>query len=213
MYKQTGEQIEIDLGRLFKVLWRGKEYILWIAALFALTALLVCIVFVPKKHQASVMFYVDGIGVNPAMVVLETAETLNSVRVISGTNWSNEELKDMLDAQSVEDTGFFRVTVTCSGSSNSVRLANAVMAVLPQRVSAVIPSATLYVAEGAVTGDKPAIPDYPTVALTAGAVGIVCGTAVIGAQAMFAPKRKRRPNPFPPREAPAPSPIREGTRI
>lgn len=210
MYTQTGEQIEIDLGRLFKVLWRGKEYILWIAALFALTALLVCIVFVPKKYQASVMFYVDGIGVNPAMVVLETAETLNSVRVISGTNWSNEELKDMLDAQSVEDTGFFRVTVTCSGASNAVRLANAVMAVLPQRIPTVIPSATLYVAEGAVTADKPAIPDYPTVALVSGALGLALGMITIGAQAVFVPKRKHRPNPA--RETSEPSPIREGPK-
>ena len=211
MYRQTGEEIEIDLGRLFKVLWRGKGYILWIAALFALTALLISIVFVPKKYQASVMFYVDGIGVNPAMVVLETAETLNSVRVLSGTNWSNEELKDMLDAQSVEDTGFFRVTVTCSGASNSHKLANAVMAALPMRVPSVIPSATLYVAEGPVMDDKPAIPDYPTVALVAGALGIGLGITVIGAQAVFVPKRKRRPNPA--REASEPSPIREGPKI
>lgn len=193
MYTQTDEQIEIDLGRLFKALWRGKEFIFWITALFSVLALLVSALFVAPRYESSVLFYVTGVGVNPAMVVLETGETLDGIRIASGTSWSNRELEKMLSAESVDDTGFFRITATCQGAGNAVRLANAAAQVMPQRVPQVIPSATLYIAEAPRMAEEPSVPNHPKVALIAGLTGFALSAGTLSLQVIFTPaKRKRR---------------------
>ena len=193
MNTQTDELIEIDLGRLFLALWRCKEYIFWMTALFSVLALLVSAFFIRPKYESSVLYYVTGVGVNPAMVVLETEETLDSIRITSATSWSNKELMKMLSAEAVDDTGFFRITVTCQGAGNAVRLASAVAQVMPQRVAQVIPSATLYTAEAPRMAEEPSSPDHSKVALIAGLAGFALSAGTVSLQVIFTPtKRKRR---------------------
>ena len=112
------EEIEIDIQRLFSILWDKLWLILVAAVTGALATFLVTFFMITPKYESSAMFYVNNnslsVGdasfsisssditaskslVDSYIVILQTRETLNDVMDYAGVDYSYESIKKMLE--------------------------------------------------------------------------------------------------------------------
>lgn len=175
------DDIEIDLGRVFHAIANR----LWIAILVAvLTAAAVfgaTYFLVTPQYTASAMFYVNNSSlslgetslsissgslsasrslVDSYIVILNTKETLTDVIDYAGVKRSVGSLSGMISAEAVNETEFFRVSVTSSDPNEAERIANAIGYVLPKRIGVIIDGTSARVAEAASVPRSPVSPNY-----------------------------------------------------
>lgn len=186
------ETIEIDLGRIFAAYWRNLGKVFLIAAVCSVLGFLIAFFFITPRYQSSVMFYVGGNSVDSALVLLETGETLDAVLTESGAARDAEQLSKMLAAKAVQETGFFRVTVTSPDAREARYIADAVARVLPQRMQEIVGSTSVKVADTAEEAENPAIPSYPKCAAMGAAFGFLLSSAEIALGEIFRPEQTGR---------------------
>ena len=60
MVKKTDEELEIDLGKLLRILWRSAALILIIGILFSAAFFMYSRMYITPKYQANALFYVNN---------------------------------------------------------------------------------------------------------------------------------------------------------
>lgn len=197
--KQTDE-IEIDLGKIFRALARH-----WLA--IVLSALLGAGVFswvtgclIPPRYESGVMFYVCSVSgevlspedlsiarklVESCMVLLNTRETQQGILDHTGMDMSCKELEERITAEAMGETEFFRVTVSGENPVEAERIADAIGAILPGRISVLIDGFSVRVADAAVLPSEATEPDGLRSALTGFLLGAVLSVTVIAVKAQL----------------------------
>lgn len=200
------EEIEIDIQRLFSILWDKLWLILVAAVTGALAMFLVTFFVITPKYESSAMFYVNNnslsVGdasfsisssditaskslVDSYIVILQTRETLNDVMDYSGVNYSYEDMKKMLSASAVNSTEIFEVVVTSPDPFEAERIATAIAYILPKRISSIIEGTSAKVVDAAVVAAKPSSPSYVVNTLTGFLLGFVMAVSLLILRELF----------------------------
>ena len=201
--KSQGATKELDIRRLFSLLYRKAWLIGLTAVVCAVITFLVSFYFITPKYDSSTMFYVNNSGgglslesitssisasditagrnlVDSYIIILESRETLLDVMDYAGVQMSVEELREMIKAEAVNNTEIFRVTVTSPDPAEAERIANAVGTILPKRIGNIIDGTSAKIVETAIIATEPSSPSYAGNTLLGLLVGLVlCVTVII----------------------------------
>lgn len=190
--QQDNEYIKIDLLKIIDGVIRR----IWIVIL----AMLLCgaIAFswaaflIEPLYQANVLMYVNNssfsVGstnfsissseisaakslVDTYLVILKTRLTLNEVISTGNLDYTYEELEKMIQAEPVNDTEVFSVTVTSTDPQEAEYIANTIGRVLPAKIADVVEGSSVRIVDFAVVPAEktsPSIRKYTMVGLMLG---------------------------------------------
>ena len=202
MENRNDDEMEIDLLKLAKALWRRAWAIMLAAVIFGGAALTYTAIFVTPLYKAEALMYVNSSNISVGgakvsisqgeltaaqsliktyAVILSTRTTLNDVIEQSGVSYTYEELKEMISAQSVNSTEVFSITVTSPSPREAEMLANTIARILPEKISAIVEGSSARIVDYAVETAKKASPSLSKNALIGAMLGFVlaCGIVVI----------------------------------
>lgn len=202
MENRNDDEMEIDLLKLAKALWRRAWAIMLAAVIFGGAALTYTAIFVTPLYKAEALMYVNSSNISVGgakvsisqgeltaaqsliktyAVILSTRTTLNDVIEQSGVSYTYEELKEMISAQSVNSTEVFSITVTSPSPREAEMLANTIARILPEKISAIVEGSSARIVDYAVEPAKKASPSLSKNALIGAMLGFVlaCGIVVI----------------------------------
>lgn len=201
MNNETGE-LEIDLLRMAQALWKKAVGIVIAGVLAAAAALGYTAFFVTPLYKAEALMYVNSnnisVGstkvsisqaelsaaqtlVDTYIVILNTRATLSEVIDQTKVNYSYEQLKKMISAQSVNSTEVFSITVTSPDPKEAEVLANAIAQILPQKIASIVEGSSARIVDYAVEPTEKASPSLRGNALLGFALGVIlaCGVVII----------------------------------
>ncbi|MGN1027939.1 MAG: YveK family protein [Faecousia sp.] len=202
MENRNDDEMEIDLLKLARALWRRAWAIMLAAVIFGGAALTYTAIFVTPLYKAEALMYVNSSNISVGgakvsisqgeltaaqsliktyAVILTTRTTLNDVIEQSGVSYTYEELKEMISAQSVNSTEVFSITVTSPSPREAELLANTIARILPEKISAIVEGSSARIVDYAVEPAKKASPSLSKNALIGAMLGFVlaCGIVVI----------------------------------
>lgn len=203
---ERAETEKIDLIRLIRALWKK----LWIVVLAGIIGGAASYAWTDYNtvpiYQSSAMLYVNsaisvgssGSGlsskislatakglIDTYIVVLNTRETLNDVIDYAGLNYSWGQLKGMISAAPVNDTEIFQITVTSTDPEEAELIANAVVEILPKRISTIIEGASVQVVDHAVLPSTPINGGHRSDTLKGALLGMILSGGLIVLFALF----------------------------
>ena len=201
MNNETGE-LEIDLLRMAQALWKKAVGIVIAGVLAAAAALGYTAFFVTPLYKAEALMYVNSnnisVGstkvsisqaelsaaqtlVDTYIVILNTRATLSEVIAQTKVNYSYEQLKKMISAQSVNSTEVFSITVTSPDPKEAEVLANAIAQILPQKIASIVEGSSARIVDYAVEPTEKASPSLRGNALLGFVLGVIlaCGVVII----------------------------------
>lgn len=199
------DEIELDLQRIFNVLWNRKLLIAIVSVLCAAVALVSTLLFVTPKYEASAMFYVNNTApagesssgvsssditasknlVESYIVILKTRDALTEVIEYADVDLSYDDLSDMIYAESVDETEIFRVVVTSPDPVEAEKLARAIADVLPGRLASIIEGTSAKVVDVENAPESPSSPSYTYNALFGFLIGFVVMVGIIVLRTVF----------------------------
>lgn len=200
MERQKEEYIEIDLLRLLRALWRHGVAIVLAALLCAGAGLAVACWVVPAKYQAGALLYVNNSSISVGstsislsdlsasqtlvdtyIAILNTRLTLNDVIERAGVDYTFEELKEMIEAEAVNGTEIFEVTVTSGDPNEAERIANTIVQVLPGKIAQIMDGSSVRTVDFAVAPEKRHSPSFRMYTLAGALAGLLlsCGIVVL----------------------------------
>ena len=161
----------IDIGHIFKSLWRRIWIIGLIGLLTAAIGFSLSAFVISPKYSSSVKLYVNNgvassgnneFSVNSSELsaaqslvrtygeILNSRATLEWVIKDAGVNYTWKELSDMIEYAPAGNTEIMRVTVTTNDPYEASRIANTIAEVLPERIAKIIKGATMEPVDDAV---------------------------------------------------------------
>jgi capsular exopolysaccharide synthesis family protein len=194
------DELEIDLSRLFGALIKRAWLIGVVAVLCAVLTLVGTVLFVAPKYESSTMFYVNNSSlslgdmdvsistgdisaskslVKTYIVILTARETLNDVIDYAGVDRTYSEVKRMIQAEAVDSTEVFRVTVTSEDPVEAEQIADAIAYILPKRISKIIQGTTATVVDSAILPLGASSPNYTKNTMLGFVIGLVAIAAVL----------------------------------
>ncbi len=200
MMNNEEEVMQIDLIALVRALWSKAWLILLSAVLCGALAFGYTKLFVTPLYQASVMMYVnsstfsvadvkDSITgsdlstaktlINTYSVILKTRTTLNDVIDELDLSYSYNQLVSMLNAESVNGTEVFRITVTNADPKLAAQIANTIAQMLPEKISSIVEGTSARIVDMAVEPGSPVSPDTMRNAAMGALLGMVLVCALI----------------------------------
>lgn len=175
------EDGEISAQRLFAAVWHKAWLVSLVAVLCAVLTFLGTLYFVTPTYESAAMFYVNNnslsVGdatfslssgditaakdlVNSYIVILKTRTTLLDVIDYAGVDMDYTELREMISAQSVNNTEIFEVVVTSEDPYEAEKLANAIAYILPKRIDSTIEGTSARIVDAAIVASNPSAPNY-----------------------------------------------------
>lgn len=204
--EERNQEMEIDLQRLLAETWNKKWAILAASIICAILVLVGTMLFITPKYQSSAMFYVNNnsISVGDAslsissgdlvssrglvdsyLVILNTRSTLTEVIDYAEVDYSYATLKNMISAESVNETEIFKVTVTSPDPNEAERIADAIAYILPKRISSIIEGTSAKIVDTAVVAAGPSSPSYTKNTMVGFLLGFVLSVGVIVLMELF----------------------------
>ena len=203
---RKNEEIELDIGRVIRVVLDRAWLVALITVLCAAIAIAGTYFLITPQYQASAKFYVNNNSRMPGdsassmtsgdlstsrnlvdsyLVILNTKETILDVIDYAGCDLTYREIKGMITAEAVNETEIFQVTITSPNPEEALQIANAIVEVLPKRISTIIDGTSAKVVETAVLPAKPSSPSYPKNAVIGALLGFVMVAAIIVLREIF----------------------------
>ncbi len=185
--------VQLNLYRLAMGVYRRLLWLLLAAVLGAGSCLLAGRFLLTPQYQSSVVLYVNNAQeknvysgdlttsrnlVDSILVILNTRETMLDIIAYAQVNYSLPEMETMISATAVNNTEFFRITVTSPDMYEAERIANAIGSVLPEHIAQVLEGSSAKVVDPAVIASKPSTPGLGRCALLGGLLGL--GFALAG---------------------------------
>lgn len=197
--KSKIEAREIDLGRIFKGIWKKAWMVALVSVLCAVLALTGTLYFIAPQYQSSAMFYVNNnskpSGLSPTLtyaditaakslvdtylVILNTRESIEQVIDYTGLDLSYGQVKKMISAEGLNETEVFRVMVTSTDPELSAVVATAITKVLPGRIAEVVEGTSAQVVDTPIVPTSKSGPSYSTNTLIGLLVGLVLSAGAI----------------------------------
>ena len=173
--------MEIDLLKLFKVLWRKALVIILVAVILAAAAFAYTLFFISPKYDATASIFVNNSSfsfgatsfsitsseinasnslVNTYIYILESRTTLEDVISRATLPYTYEKLSKMITAAPVEGTAAFDVTVRTDSPTMSEHIANAIAEVLPNRIAEIVDGSSVRIVDYAIVPAHRSAPSY-----------------------------------------------------
>lgn len=194
------ETVELDLQELFKVLLKRAWIIVLCAIIVGASVMAYTVNFVVPLYKANVTIYVNNntskdtayISSSDLAVALRLVATyvniiqsntvLDKVISESGLPLTTDQLRRMITAEAVGETEMFEVTVTTPNPQMSADLANAIAAVAPGEITAIIEGSSAKIIDYARVPTKRSSPNYTTNTVIGAFIGAVLAILVIAVQ-------------------------------
>lgn len=156
--------------------------------------------FATPLYESSAMFYVNNCsssGVHTAesvssgdisasrslvksyITILKTGETLDTVIACADVDITRARIKGMITAEAVDNTEFFRVTVTGPDPVEAERIAEAIAQVLPGRISQIMDGTSAKIADAPEIPAEACYPNYGEIAETGFLVGLLIAAGCV----------------------------------
>ena len=190
----------IDVFHILNSLLRRAWIILLVSVLSGVITLLVTVFFITPKYSSSIMLYVNNKQnnnpnnsissselsaamqlVESYIVILESQTTLDKVIALADVPYSYSTLKGMINAEAVNETEIFRVTVTSTDPEEAKLIADAIAKVLPDRVASIMDGSSMRIVDGTSLVAKRVSPNVAKNTVIGVIVGflISCGFFVV----------------------------------
>ena len=203
---ERSEGIELDLPQLVRAVLKRIWIVVLAAVVGAVVTLVGTLLFITPQYQSSAMFYVNNSNISVGdvsvsmssgdlstsrglvksyIVILNTRETLVDVIDYAGVNRKVAQLADMIEAEAVDNTEIFKVTVTSEDPQEAQKIADAVAYILPKRIGTIIDGTSAKVVDAAVVPANPSSPSYLKNAVLGFALGLLLSVGIIVLREMF----------------------------
>ena len=185
------DEIEIDLLKLFKEMWRHALVIILVALLVASAVFAVTALFVSPTYEATASFYVNNSSisagelnasnalVNTYIYILKSRTTLEDIIEKAQLPYTSEELGKMITTKVITGTAAFDVTVTTLSPTESEKIANTIAEVLPERISEIVDGSNVRIVDYAIIPAHRAGPSYAKNLLIGFLAGAVLAAGVV----------------------------------
>ena len=196
---QRNEEIEIDLGRVFRAVFDRAGLVAIAAVLCAVITFVGTFFFITPEYESSAMFYVNNSNLSlgdasfsissgdlsTSRNLVDTRETLVDVIDYAGASLTYKELREMIASEAVDETEIFRVTVTSTDPQEAERLANAIAYILPKRIGTIIDGTSAKVVDAAIVPVSPSSPSYTKNTVIGFLLGFMLSVGVIALREIF----------------------------
>ena len=187
---------EIDLKRIFYVIWRRLWAILLVGAIFGAIALSYALFFITPTYSAKAQLYVNNNYVGSPgfsssqisaaqsladtyMVIMVSHNVLDDVAQRTGLGYSYAQIRKMVSAAAINETEVFEVRVTCTDYRHAAIIANAIADVLPDKIAAVVEGSSVRVVDRAIENPNPVGPNHGKYLIMGFAVGALLTTLLV----------------------------------
>lgn len=198
--RNAKQEEEIDLLELLKVLWKKA----WIIVLCVIVAGAACYYWTYRNlytsYRSSGMLYVNNSAVslgsaklsissgdikavNNLMdtysVILTSRTTLEEIKAETGLSYTVEELRDMIETETVGETAIFKVSVTTSNPELSAHVTNSILQILPGKIMSVVEGSSVQIVDYATTGEAVMSSNPIKSAIIGALIGLVLSSGII----------------------------------
>ena len=194
------EYLEIDLLRLVKALWHRAWAVVLAIFLCGVAGFTWSAYLATPLYKAETLLYVNNssfsVGstsfsisspeltaaqslVETYIVILETRTTLEDVIDEAELTYSYSELLEMIDAQAVNNTEIFSVTVTSESPQEAELIANTIAQILPGKISNIVEGSSVRVVDYAVVPMHQSFPSVTMYAAAGALLGLIISCFVI----------------------------------
>ena len=178
---KNNDEIEIDLLKLIKVLWRKALVIILVAVLAASAVFAFTLFFIEPAYDATASIYVNNSSfsfgstsfsissselsasnslVNTYIYILKSRTTLEDVISRAGLPYTYEQLSKMITAKAVTGTAAFNVTVRSASPTEAEHIANTIAEVLSERIAEIVDGSSVRIVDYAIVAAHRAVPSY-----------------------------------------------------
>lgn len=191
---------EIDIVQLLGTLWRKAWVILLAALIGGGVAFTYAAFLVTPLYKAEAQMYVNNssfaVGstsfsinsteltaaqslVDTYIVILNSRPTLEAVLDKTGVDYSCDQLENMISAGAVNNTEIFSITVTSKDPQEAELIANAIVDILPDKISDVVDGSSVRTVEWAIVPSEKSSPDITMYTAIGGLVGVVIACMIL----------------------------------
>lgn len=193
------DEIEIDLLKLMKALWKKAWAIVLVAGIFGGAMFTYGKYTYVPEYTAKITLYASYIDrqdfaivnnagtatlnnlVNTCIAVLDTRMNLETVIEETGLDLSYTDLSAMISTETIKNTELFTIDVSGENAEDVALLANTIGEVLPEKVSMVNSNSVVGIIDSALVPEAPnpnSITKNAAIAAVLGAF-LVCGIVVV----------------------------------
>ena len=197
---QLDEDLEIDLLKLIKALWRKAWLIILSAFLCGGLALGYTLFCVKPLYESKAQMYVNNSSlsldaaslsissgdisaakslVETYIVILKSRQVLDEIIRKAELDLSYEELVSMITANSVNSTEVFEVVVTDTDPYRAEKIANIIAAVLPEKISNIVEGSSVRIVDYAVIPATKSSPNLLKNSLVGALIGFLFCAGII----------------------------------
>lgn len=194
---ERGQGLEIDISRVFAVLWRRIWVILLAGVLTAACAFSYAWLMVSPVYEAGAKIYVRNVydANNGAysqaqidgakdlaqtyMVLLDSRPVWEQVQQKTGLGYTEDQLRGMVGVSAINDTEVFKIVVRAYDYKHAAMIATALTDVLPDILADVVEGGSVRVVEYPVEDPNPVGPSYAKYMMLGAVLGVVLSAAVI----------------------------------
>ena len=197
---EENDYIEIDLVRLLSALWRHFWIILLSMVIFGAAGFGYANYLITPLYQSDVQMYVNNADISVGstsikfsqgdllaaqglvdtyIVILNSRPMLDDVIDELELPYSYEQLKGMIDAEAVNGTEVFQITVTDANRKEAKEIANKIAELLPEHISAVVDGSSVRVVQYAVLAGGPCSPNVVKYLCLGIALGFLLSAGII----------------------------------
>ncbi len=197
---------EIDLLRLFLLFWQKLWIIILAALLCGGCAFAYARFLIAPTYEASTYFYVNNnsisVGstkvsltssdlnasqslVDTYIVILKTRNSIETIKQRANVDYSYKKMSEMISASAVNSTEIFKVTVTSTSAKEAYEIANAVAAVLPDKINEIVSGTSAKVVDYPVIDNNKVAPSVTKYTAIGTLIGIMLSCLVIFLVDMF----------------------------
>ena len=195
------DELEIDLLKLFKALWRKAWLLVLTAVLCGGAVFAYTYFYIEPLYESTAQMYVNNNGlsfdasalsisstditaskslVDTYIVILQSRQMLNEIISDAALDLTYDDLKEMITAESVSSTEVFNIVVTDTDPYRAEKIANTIAEDLPERISSIVEGSSARIVDYAVVPAKKSSPSLMKNSLIGALVGfILCAGLII----------------------------------
>lgn len=174
------DTIEIDLLGLAQVIWKKIWFVILALVIGAVIAFSYAKFLVTPLYESKAMLYVNNSSISVGgtsfsissgeltaaqslvktyIVIMESRQTLNDVIKQADLSYTYEELKNMITADSVNETEIFEIVVTDDDPEEAELIVNTIADILPDKIADIVEGSSVRVVDYGVVPTSPISPE------------------------------------------------------
>lgn len=198
---QLEEDLEIDLLKLIKALWRKAWLIVLTMFLCGGLVLAFTYFYIEPEYESKAQMYVNNSSLSfdsaalsitsgdisaakslvaTYIVILQSRQVLTEIISKAQLDMTYEDLSEMITAESVSSTEVFEVVVTDTDPYRAEKIANTIAGILPEKISSIVEGSSVRIVDYAVIPAEKSSPSLIKNTLIGALIGfILCAGMII----------------------------------